>query len=52
MDIRCHLLDGLKTAESMIRQGPLPVVLVTAPANRYFVDRASLAQAAEAITFS
>jgi response regulator NasT len=42
MDIRLPLLDGFKAAEIMNRQGPLPVVLVTAHANRSFVDRARL----------
>lgn len=42
MDIRLPLLDGFKAAEIMNRQGPLPVVLVTAHASRAFIDRARM----------
>ncbi len=40
MDIRLPILDGLKAAEAMNRQSPLPVVLVTSHADRIFLERA------------
>lgn len=43
MDIRLPVMDGFKAAEIMNRLAPLPVVLVTAHADRSFLDRARLA---------